>query len=354
MYRRKLTNCMTNQDDFSQENEDGSLSRLNRVIQKDTPLNIPIHIDDETRNEQPTRPNLVATQVLSSPAQVEVVAQPSQLKTIKKKRLGWLWAILTIILVCALLPTLFAPVRVTTLILGIDRPPENTWIGRSDTMILTTLKPLSSKVSMLSIPRDLWLNIPGHYQNRINTAHYFAELEVPGSGMEAAKVAVEENFGIDVDYVVRIKFDGFVDIVDAMGGVTINLPKDMAGFSAGRHHFDGTEALKFVRERKSDDDFFRQERGQMFIAAAIKEMLNPIKWPRIPAVAAAVSKSIETDLPVWLWPRIGSGFIYSAATGFDAHTFDRNAITPWVTDEGAQVLLPNWELMNPLIDGLFK
>ncbi len=345
---------MTNQNDFFQENVDGSLSRLNRISQNEAKYTNPIHIDDETQKEQPTKPNQVVAQISNSPAQVMAPLQPSKPTMKKKKRLGWLWAILAIVLACALLPALFAPVRVTTLILGIDRPPEGTWIGRSDTMILTTLKPLSSKVSMLSIPRDLWLVIPGHYQNRINTAHYFAELEVPGTGMQAAKVAVEENFGIDVDYVVRIKFDGFVDIVDAMGGVTIDLPKDMAGFTAGRHHFDGTEALKFVRERKSSDDFFRQERGQMFIAAAIKEMLNPIKWPRIPAVAAAVSKSIETDLPVWLWPRVGSGFIYSAVTGFDAHTFDRSAITPWVTDEGAQVLLPNWELMNPLIDGLFK
>ncbi len=343
---------MTNLYQFHQENEDSSLSRLNRIIQNDAPITLPIHFDDETQNEQPTKPNQTVGQATNSPVSTDIIPPASQIK--RKNRHFWIWAIIGFMLLCALMPALFAPMRVTTLILGIDRPPENTWIGRSDTMILTTLKPLSSKVSMLSIPRDLWLMIPGHDQNRINTAHYFAELETPGTGMHAAKVAVAENFGIDVDYVVRIKFDGFIDIVDAMGGVTIDLPKDMAGFSAGRHHFDGTEALKFVRERKSDDDFFRQERGQMFISAAIKEMLNPIKWPRIPAVAAAVNNSIQTDLPIWLWPRVGFGFIYSAMTDFDAHTFDRNSITPWVTDEGAQVLLPNWELMNPLIDGLFK
>lgn len=248
----------------------------------------------------------------------------------------------------------FTPFRVTTLVLGVDRPPKGTWTGRSDTIILTTLPPILPQVSMLSIPRDLWLTIPGHYENRINTAHYFAEMENPGTGMRAAREAVELNFGINVDYVVRIKFDGFISIVDALGGVTVDLPSDMSGLTAGKHHLDGTEALKFVRDRTGSDDFFRQQRGQLFIASAIKQALNPVSWPRLPVVFAAVANAVETDLPIWLWPRVGYGVLFSAIKGFDAHTFDRNSITPWVTNEGAQVLLPNWDLMNPLIDGLFK
>jgi LCP family protein required for cell wall assembly len=243
----------------------------------------------------------------------------------------------------------------TTLVLGIDwRPADNPWLGRSDTMILTTMPPVLPQVSMLSIPRDLWVTIPGHYDNRINTAHYFAELETPGSGMQAAKEAVEANFGVKVNYAVRIKFSGFIDIVDAFGGVTVNLPEAMSGLEAGPNHLDGKQALAFVRDRKASDDFFRQQRGQLFVASAIKEVLNPIKWPRIPAVLAVAAANIDTDLPIWLWPRTAYSLIFSALKGFDAHTLDRSMITPWVTDEGAQVLKPNWELMNPLIDGMFK
>jgi len=134
----------------------------------------------------------------------------------------------------------------------------------------------------------------------------------------------------------------------------VNLPEDMSGLNAGPNHLDGAQALAFVRDRKSSDDFFRLERGQLFIASAIKEVLNPLKWPRIPAVLAAVAANIETDLPIWLWPRTAYGMLFSALKGFDAQTIDRNMITPWVTDEGAQVLLPNWELINPMVDEMFK
>lgn len=301
----------------------------------------PAPIPLETKLEEVQAPAMDAPDIHPSPRQRIITKKPS----------FWLVSLCLVLIMVFF----FTPVRVTTLVLGIDwRPSDSPWLGRSDTMILTTIPPVLPQVSMLSIPRDLWVTIPGHYDNRINTAHYFAELENPGSGMQAAKEAVEANFGIKVNYAVRVKFTGFVDIVDAFGGVTVNLPEAMSGLEAGPNHLDGKQALAFVRDRKASDDFFRQQRGQLFVASAIKEVLNPLKWPRIPAVLAVAAANIDTDLPIWLWPRTAYGLIFSAVKGFDAHTLDRSMITPWVTDEGAQVLKPNWELMNPLIDGLFK
>jgi LCP family protein required for cell wall assembly len=266
----------------------------------------------------------------------------------KKKRGRWGMLVLAVLLL------FFTPVRSTILILGIDRPPEGTWIGRSDTMMLASLPPALPQFAVLSIPRDLWVTVPGAGENRINTAHYFAELAVPGSGMQAADQVVETNLGVKVDYVVRIKFDGFVDVIDAMGGVTINLPQDMSGLVAGEHHLDGTQALRFVRDRAGSDDFFRQQRGQMVVVAAIKQMLNPAKWVRIPAVAAATIKAVDSNIPLWAYPRLAYAALFSAAFGFDAHTLDRDMVTPWTTDGGAQVLLPNWEKINPLLYQLFR
>jgi polyisoprenyl-teichoic acid--peptidoglycan teichoic acid transferase len=272
------------------------------------------------------------------------------LSVIKKGRSkalrNWILVILVVLL-------FFTPFRINTLIIGIDRPPEGTWIGRSDTMIITTLPPILPQISILSIPRDLWVAVPGHYDNRINTAHYFAELNQADSGKRAAAEVVKTNFGINVNYVVRVNFDGVVKIVDAMGGVTVDLPVDMSGMSAGNNHLDGTQALRFVRDRANSDDFFRQQRGQLFIVSAIKEMLNPVKWVRIPAILVAVAQSVDSNIPVWAWPRFGYGILFSAIKGFNAHTLEREMVTPWVTDEGAQVLLPNWELINPLVDVLF-
>jgi LCP family protein required for cell wall assembly len=248
----------------------------------------------------------------------------------------------------------FSPMRTTVLLIGIDRAPEGTAYGRSDTMILGTLPPILPRVSLLSIPRDLWVTIPGYGENRINTAHYFAELNAPGSGMSAASGVIEANFGIQVPYVIRIKFDGFIEVVDAMGGVTINLPEAMSGLEAGEHTLDGTTALAFVRDRAGSDDFWRQKRGQLFIGAAFKNMLSPAKWGRIPATVAALVNVIDSNIPFWIWPRLIYGMAFSAVKGFDAVTVDREMVTPWLTSDGAQVLLPNWELINPLVQKVFK
>ena len=221
-------------------------------------------------------------------------------------------------------------------------------------MILTSLPPVLPQIAMLSIPRDLWVNIPGVGENRINAAHYFAELAVPGTGMKAADEVIETNLGVKVNYVVRIKFDGFVDVIDAMGGITINLPQDMSGLTAGIHHLDGTDALRFVRDRAGSDDFFRQQRGQMVILAAIKNMLNPVQWVKIPAVITAVVHSVQTNIPIWAYPRLAYATLFSAVYGFDSHTLDRDMVTSWTTDAGAQVLLPNWDKINPLLLQLFN
>jgi len=261
---------------------------------------------------------------------------------------GWLVILLIIFFV------FFTPMRTTILVLGIDARPDEGWIGRTDTMIITTVPPVLPQVKMLSLPRDLWVSIPGHPDNRINTAHFFAEAQQAGSGPQAAAYAVEVNFNIKVPYTLRIRFDGFREIVDAMGGVDITLTEPMSGLDAGTHHFDGTQALAFVRDRETSDDFFRQKRGQMFISAAIKKMISPLNWVKIPAVAAAVSDTIQTDIPVYLYPRLAYSLAFSAGKGFLAQSISRDMVTPFLTDQGAQVLLPNWDLINPLVKSIFR
>jgi LCP family protein required for cell wall assembly len=284
-----------------------------------------------------------------TPVDLSLVNHPVLTTDIPERRKTWRWWLLAIMVFLLF----FTPMRTTVLILGIDRPPEGTWAGRSDTMILASITPVLPDVSILSIPRDLWVNVPGQGENRINTAHYFAELGVPGTGKPAADGVVETNLGVKVDYVMRIKFDGFVKIIDAMGGVTIDLPVDMSGMAAGKNHLDGTQALAFARDR-SGDDFYRQQRGQLVILSAVKELMNPAKWARIPAVLVAVLQSVDTNIPIWIYPRLVYASLFSAVKGFDARTFDREMITPWITDAGAQVLIPNWDRINPLLFELFR
>lgn len=277
------------------------------------------------------------------------LAAPVKNKHRKKGCLGWLIAAAAILLI------FFTPFRINILLLGIDPTKNETAVGRSDTMILSTIPPVSPYMHFLSIPRDLYVDVPGHYQNRINTAHFFAEAEKAGSGPAAAAQVVEVNFHVSVPYTVRIRVEGFKEIVDAMGGVTVYLPEDMSGLKAGYNILDSTAALRFVRDRKGSDDFFRQQRQHIFLKGAAKKMMNPLNWWRIPLMVKAVEDSITTNVPFFLYPRIGYSLLFSAIKGFDMHTLDHGTMTnDWLTPEGGQVLLPNWDLINPLVDKLFR
>lgn len=246
----------------------------------------------------------------------------------------------------------FFPWRTNLLILGIDRVPEGTALGRSDTMLLLGIQPLSADVKMLSIPRDLWVTLPQYGENRINAAHYFAEAETPGSGPQAAMAAVGNSFGVGVDYFLRVRLEGFAAVVDALGGLEITLSEPAAGFPVGTHNLDGTQALAFVRDRRGDD-FFRMANGQLFIGALGKAMLKPQSWLRLPKVFAALNQALDRNLPIWLWPRLGLALLRAGPDGIDARSLDRTMVTGWTTNAGAQVLLPNWEAINPLVDELF-
>jgi LCP family protein required for cell wall assembly len=259
--------------------------------------------------------------------------------------------LLGIVLVAGLV-YLLAPLRTNLLVLGIDRVPDGSAVGRSDTIILVSVVPLQPEVRMLSIPRDLWVNVPGVGENRINTAHFFAEANEAGSGPAAAVETVEQNFGVSVPYYVRVQFEGFMRVVDALGGVTVNLPEATATLPAGQHHLNSEQALAYVRDRQGADDFFRMAHGQTLIRAVIRQILSPASWERLPAVATVARESIETNLPIWQWPRLGLA-VLRAGDGIDSRTITRDLVTPFTTSGGASVLLPNWDRINPLVSEMF-
>jgi len=248
---------------------------------------------------------------------------------------------------------LLFPARERILLLGIDRAPNGTAISRSDTIILMQVNPLKPDVKMLSIPRDLWVPIPDEGENRINTAHFFAEAAQAGSGPQAAIDTIAVNFGIRPEYYARIQFDGFKDVVDAMGGLDLTLANPQGGLEAGKHHLTGEQALAFARDRKGTDDFFRMSQGQLVVLTATRQFLNPLHLARLPFVLAAAGKAIDTNLPFWEWPRIGFALLRAGIDGVDHRTLTREMAVPFTTSGGAQVLNPNWDLIHPLISEMF-
>ena len=243
--------------------------------------------------------------------------------------------------------------RTNILVLGLDSREAGSDVGRSDTIILTTFVPRQPYIGMLSIPRDLWVSIPGVGENRINTAHFLAEADSAGSGPQAAMQTVNQNFGVDVHYYIRIRFVGFLDLVDLIGGVQVDLPVAMSGYPSGTHHMNGEQALAFVRDRAGSDDFYRMQRSQIFLKALWKRMVEPAVWRQLPDTLPLLLDMVDTDVPLTKLIYLSITMFRVGQDGIDTRMITREMTHPFTTAGGAQVLGPDWTSINPLLQEVF-
>jgi len=203
--------------------------------------------------------------------------------------------------------------RVTILLMGLDyRDWEAGEVPRTDSMILLTIDPMTSSAGMLSIPRDMWVNIPGYDYYKINQAYYFGELDqLPGGGPALAVKTVESFIGVPINYYAQIDFGAFVRVIDEIGGVKIDVPEkitiDPIGDSPkvtlepGRYTLNGELALAYARSRKgSGDDFARAERQQQVILAVRDRILQFDQMPSLvtkaPKIYQEISSGLQTNL----------------------------------------------------------
>ncbi|MBE7474832.1 MAG: hypothetical protein DPW09_14230 [Anaerolineae bacterium] len=257
--------------------------------------------------------------------------------------------------------------QLNVLILGQDRRPGETGPVRTDTLILAAFDPQQPQAALLSIPRDLWVDIPGQGANRINTAHYFGELTQPGYGPELAKQTVQNNFGPTLHGYILVDFAGFVALIDALGGIEVdvpetivdeNYPTDDYGYTtivipAGPQHMDGATALIYARTRHTDSDFGRSQRQQQVLRALVKRLAQPGAWPRLPAAWAAARTYLTTDLNEVDLATMLLAVLLVGPEGLQSHSINQEMTIPFTTDLGAQVLLPRWEVILPLVNQLF-
>ncbi len=266
----------------------------------------------------------------------------------RKKRRIWPWLFLVL-----LLTYFFAPIRTNILLLGTDDSPERGTLGRTDTIILATVIPTLPYIGLLSIPRDLWVKIPGVGEQRINTAYFFAEACAAGTGSQAAIQTVQENFGVPVDFFALIHMYGLVRAVDALGGVDVHLDSPMGGWEAGNIHMNGTQARELVRERSSSDDFSRMRRTQLLMVSLAGRALQPQSWPRLPGFILAIFQAVDTNIPIWQMPRLAFALIRAPFFGIDSQVIGQEMVFPFQTSGGAQVLAPNWDVINPVLLKMF-
>lgn len=207
--------------------------------------------------------------------------------------------------------------RLTVLLMGLDKRPGERGTGfRTDTLIVVSLDPAAQRVGMLSLPRDLRVPIPNRPETfyPINSAYVLGELERPGYGARLTAETIQYNLGIPIDHYVVLSFEAVIGFIDAIGGITIDVPSeivdneypDMAfGYDplyipAGRQVMDGALALKYARTRHQTDDFDRTRRQQQVILAVRQQVLRGDVLPalilRAPALWNDLSKGIITDL----------------------------------------------------------
>jgi LCP family protein required for cell wall assembly len=240
------------------------------------------------------------------------------------------------------------------ILLGSDkREGEATW--RTDTMIVVSVDTERKVVRLLSIPRDLWVNIPGHGNDRINTADMWGELSPEGTGPELVKQTIEENLGISIHYYVRADFDGFVEIIDAIGGVDVDVECALTDIELepGIRHMDGELALLYARSRITTNDFDRSRRQRKLLMALWGKAKSTDIVTKIPALWQAMSGTFETDMPLgqvlllgYLGVQLEPNYIFSQSIG-------PWQVQNWTTTEGYEVLLPLDDRIQELLEAFY-
>jgi LCP family protein required for cell wall assembly len=179
----------------------------------------------------------------------------------------------------------------------------NSFEGLSDSMLLLRFDPQAEKVSVLSIPRDTRVHIKGHGVRKINHANKYG-----GPALTAA-VASELLDGIEIHRYVRVNVQGIEKLIDALGGVTVNVPKDMKYNDFSQHlyidlkkgvqHLDGDKAMQFLRYRYDEyGDISRVQRQQMLMRSAVEQTLKPATVIKIPQILSVIQSHLDTNLTV--------------------------------------------------------
>jgi len=188
--------------------------------------------------------------------------------------------------------------RINILLLGTDEELGSQ--SRTDTIILVSLDHANKKVSLLSIPRDTRVDIPGHGENKINAANLMG-------GADLVRETLSSLLKVPIDYYVITNFNGFKQIVDTLGGVEIDVERDMQyrvydgmiDIKKGLQRLDGDKALQYVRFRHDKlGDITRTQRQQKFLTALAKEVMEPKNLIKLPVLIPELTHAVETDINI--------------------------------------------------------
>jgi LCP family protein required for cell wall assembly len=260
--------------------------------------------------------------------------------------------------------------RRNILVLGLDRRPGEPEDAsyRADTMFVASIDKHAGRLQLLAIPRDTLADIPygdtiGVWaQNKINAAYSYGQFyKYPGGGAAACVAAVEKNFSIDIHQVVVIDWVGFVEVIDAIGGIDIDVPAEISDFGtdvldsfpdqtvkAGQQHMDGAQALGYSRVRV-DGDLKRIERQQIVIQSVANKSVSLGLVAKVPEMWDAYHHAIRTDIETAQIP--GFALLAKQMDLTRIETFSLGpAMYGGIAEDGQLVLLQNQDKVYDIID----
>ena len=263
--------------------------------------------------------------------------------------------------------------RITVLLVGLDRREDEPDPGRTDSIIVATVDPRTREATLISIPRDTVVRIPadgGTITDRINTAYHIGELAENGSGIELLERTIRQNFGIPIDHHVLINFEGFKTLIDAVGGVEIDVEQpigypsgysedDQAAFNViipeGHQHLDGTLALAYARFRGGSDGDLGRVKRQQKVLLAVRSAAAELGWLADPVTAwNGYRDTVETDVNKVQLPGYALLATQIDMASVSTRSFGENGLVKPVTrSDGAQVLLPDLVAIRKLLAPIF-
>ncbi|MGD2027388.1 MAG: LCP family protein [Anaerolineales bacterium] len=261
--------------------------------------------------------------------------------------------------------------RITMLVMGVD---YRDWeagspYSRTDTMMLLTIDPVAKTAGALSIPRDLWAAIPGFKPAKINAAHYYGDLyNYPGGGIALAVKTVENVIGVPIDYYARIDFNAFVEFVDLIDGVKVDVEEkielEIIGqdydvvLEPGTYALDGKLALAYARNRYNDGgDFDRARRQQQVILGIRDRLLQPKVWARMisnaPTLYNHFSQQITTNLSLEDAIRLAALAIQVEREDIDMAVINEQQVQFGTSPDERSILIPFPDKIRELRDRIF-
>ncbi|MBI4772072.1 MAG: LCP family protein, partial [Chloroflexi bacterium] len=267
------------------------------------------------------------------------------------------------------LPLVSDAETINFLLIGSDRRSYGSSF-RTDTLIVAALRAGSAQVTLISIPRDLYVYIPTWGMDRVNTAYLRGQLTgYPGGGQALLKDTILYNLGIRIDHLAMVEFDGFRQIVDTLGGVDVpvacpytdwhiinpNLSPyyesnwQLITISPGLIHMDGDLALWYARSRLKSNDYDRGRRQQEVLRAIYERALSGGTLTRIPELYADFQSAVTTDLG--LGDLLQLALLAPRLTNADIRSYyiNRSLVIPWTTPQGGAVLLPDGAAIQTML-----